>query len=39
MYFSCEQVDIMFRKQGTRLDHQGIKIEFIGQIGMLQVFQ
>ena len=31
----CEQVNITFRRPGTRLDHQGIKIEFVGQIGRL----
>jgi len=28
-----EQVNIAFRRPGMRLDHQGVKIEFIGQIG------
>lgn len=27
------QVSVTLRKPGTKLEHQGIKIEFIGQIG------
>ena len=27
------QVNVTLRKPGTRLEHQGIKIEFVGQIG------
>jgi len=34
LFLKYQQVNITFRRPGTRLDHQGIKIEFIGQIGM-----
>jgi hypothetical protein len=27
------QVNVALRRPGTRMDHQGIKIEFIGLIG------
>jgi len=27
------QVNLTLRRAGTRLDHQGIKIEFVGMIG------
>ena len=30
------QVNVTLRRPGTKLEHQGIKIEFIGQIGRLR---
>ncbi len=33
--FSAMQVNVTLKKAGTKLEHQGIKIEFIGQIGEL----
>ena len=32
-FFSL-QVNITLKKAGSKMEHQGIKIEFIGQIGM-----
>ena len=29
----CFQVNVTLKKAGSKLEHQGIKIEFIGQIG------
>jgi hypothetical protein len=36
--FGFFQVNITLKRPGTKLEHQGIKIEFIGQIGAILLF-
>jgi len=33
------QVHVNLKKAGTKMEHQGIKIEFIGQIGKENIFK